>query len=144
MGQVTLNMDEYQTLLNRALEAEKMRDLATIELRSVKAETFDPTGHVRKTVEAAREVARFAVAHLSPECYRAWPAAHLRVLADCIENAPGASADYLEMAIDFRAFAREAEKFDAQRAIRDAAPKAVPAVVTEPPAPPTIVKQPSA
>lgn len=113
---VQLSMEEWSTFQEekRAL-AQKLMESNT---KLAEAEAADPSGkvqHLVSCVSAAREVIRFAIAHLAPETVRGWPHEQLTLFANLLESSPGATTDYKEMAIDLRDFARQAARLEEAR-----------------------------
>jgi hypothetical protein len=110
-----MDIEEYNRLTGVAKSAQDEAYRLAEEIRQVRADTFDPTGYVRQVAAQAREIVRFATGNLGPETYAGWPTPALRAFADLLEAAPGAPGDYVEMAVDFRHYATEADKYAAAR-----------------------------
>lgn len=113
---IQMTMEEWSTHQEERRSLEKQ--LMETNTKLAAAEAADPSGkvqHLVSCVAAAREVVRFAIAHLAPETVRGWPHEQLTLFANLLESSPGATTDYKEMAIDLRDFARQAARLEEAR-----------------------------
>ena len=119
MATIKLTDLEYRALLNT--QADNEVQIAALKKQLAAAERSDVEGRVQHLIDAlsaARDVIGFAIAHLPPETVRGWPHERLRVFADLLETGPGVPYEWKEHAIDLKAFAREAEYLEQERANR--------------------------
>ena len=119
--EVKMSLAEFQVLQENKQQLEERIAALENDLAQAQINT-DTTGLVRRLLlglEAAREVAGFAVAYLAPETVRDWPSNALTTLANTIAAVPGATMDHQSQAADWILFAREAAIVDEMRARRN-------------------------
>lgn len=124
MGTISLPVGEWQALLDQRRAAEN--EAAALRAQLQEAIVTDKDGAVKQLLEAlsaSREVIRFAIANYPPEAVRGWPYKELRNFADLLEKAPGVPYDYIEMAIELRTFAAEAQSLEEKRELARIAQK---------------------
>lgn len=133
MGQITLTVEEWQALVQGKRDAEARCAGLTTQIADLQIALSDKDGTDSGTTKAllealmaARDVIRFSVANYPPEAVKGWPHEALKRFADVLDSAPGATQDHKDMAVDLRAFAREAAAIEDMRKRRDAAPAVVP------------------
>jgi len=112
-------LDEFQsikdakTTLEMELHALKQK---IIETRMASAD--GEVGRLVDTIRAAMKVIGYAIANLSPEFNRNWPAQDLRDVATGVLVLPDATPFDCEFAHEITKFARECEAWDAKRVDR--------------------------
>ncbi len=146
MGQITLTIEEWQRLVRGQADAEarsaqlaqQVTDLQVqLSDQGIGVSTAGTTKTLLEAIGAARDVIRFSVANYPPEAVKGWPHEALKRFADILESVPGATQDYKDMAIDLRAFAKEAKTVEDMRKRRDAAGLVAPTVSDYVALPPT-------
>lgn len=123
---VTMDLNDYELI-------QEKRKTAEMEVEKLKRELVDArlgntTDLARQMVDAFRsslEVARYATGMCGPEFSRKWPMKDLIKVADSIDLMPDISPQEHELAIEFRSFAREIERWDR---LRDESYKAPPSL----------------
>jgi hypothetical protein len=119
MAQVTLEMSEYQRLVNAKTEADERVAALQKELdafRSLDGATIDLM--LKAGLLAAKSVVEFAVANLHPESVRDWPRVDLVAFANAVETFATDQRDR-DRAQIWRTFAYECEGWERKRMLRD-------------------------
>jgi hypothetical protein len=113
---VTLPLSELQALQQQVAIAEAETVKVRAELAAAKLES--PDGKIVTMTAFSRDcltLARFAVAHCSPEVIVGWPFDVLRRVADGLAGLPDFAIVDRDMAIDLHAFATECEDYERRR-----------------------------
>jgi hypothetical protein len=120
MPTITMELSEFQLLQHNAELDRQARVRAEDALAADRM--GDPAGIVRLLVHALRAggipIARAFVANLSPEFVRYLPSPPFRVIADMLDAMPDVSIDDRELAIEFRAYADDIDRYTLARADR--------------------------
>lgn len=115
---ITISIEDYQKLKNRAAELELELGKTRAELDQARLGPTD--SDTRKLSEAfnhALEIVRFAVGNLHPLTVRGWPYLHLRALGEVSPDLPGVDPSFRDVARgDWRILTKEMEKWEKARA----------------------------
>jgi hypothetical protein len=119
MGQVSLELSEYQELIARVAAADLRTTVIQAELEREKATPADErlVAYIA-TWTAAKEIIDYAVGNLSPEFSRNWPHEALKIVAEQVGALSAASRDQ-ERAIIWRDFRSSILEFEAARQVAD-------------------------
>ena len=120
--QHTLTNEEYQDLLHRRQEAENEAARLREELKAARGDALalgnKLSGTLLITARASIEIVRFAVANLPPQTIKGWPTKALFTVADGLSALPEFDTEHRDLAIELKAFAREADALERERARR--------------------------
>lgn len=119
--QITMTDIEFNALQQRVRDTEAAAAAAIAERDklaqdAIRAATTSETfQHFNAAISSAIAVVRFAVANYPPEAVRGWPIEALLSLADALDGIIGIEYDFKALALELRAFAREAQAIETKR-----------------------------
>lgn len=107
---VTMQLPEFQAMLEeKKTSADR---IAALRTEVAEAKLGDADSLVRamlKTTRAAVQIARFAMANLSPEFTKSWPIHELKFLGASMATLPDATSDDEDLGREMIAYARECQ-----------------------------------
>lgn len=120
-AQITMSYEEFKVFEDAKEKSEA--EIAELKKQVSEAKLGDPGSIVRVLADVTRQalqIARFAMANMSPEVIKGWPADSLRAIGLQISQLPDFTVDDRDFGLEMIHFADEIDRWDQHRKAKSA------------------------